>query len=228
MKQPIKIRRGLIIQLLAFTLLILPALTLAQGATNLNNPLGEGTGAQDIFARIAGGLAFITGTLALLFTIIGGYIILTAGGNSERFAHGKRTITYSILGLLLTVGSYTILTTTINILTGAAVGEGELTEFKSASTLIDPLGLTSAPDGSAAFIFYGKRIIGYMINFLGVAVVLMYVYGGLTWMLSGGSEEKISKAKKALLYATIGAAVVLSSYALIKFIYVPFASLLQA
>ncbi|KKS92980.1 MAG: hypothetical protein UV69_C0017G0024, partial [Parcubacteria group bacterium GW2011_GWE2_43_12] len=50
--------------------------------------------------------------------------------------------------------------------------------------------------------------------------------GGLQWMLSAGSEDKISKAKKTLLYATIGAIVVLSSYLLIKFIFNPIAATL--
>ncbi|KKT20864.1 MAG: hypothetical protein UW06_C0052G0008, partial [Parcubacteria group bacterium GW2011_GWE1_43_8] len=79
---------------------------------------------------------------------------------------------------------------------------------------------------SPAFVFYGQRIIGFMVNLLGVAVVMMYIIGGLQWMLSAGSEDKISKAKKTLLYATIGAIVVLSSYLLIKFIFNPIAATL--
>jgi hypothetical protein len=46
-------------------------------------------------------------------------------------------------------------------------------------------------------------------------------------MLSAGREDKIADAKKALLYATLGAVVVLSSYLLIKFIYTPFVSALN-
>ncbi|MDP3986128.1 MAG: hypothetical protein Q8P77_01695 [Candidatus Veblenbacteria bacterium] len=216
--------------LLAFALLVLPVVVLAQATnTELQNPLGEGVGPWELFARLAGGLSFVTGTLALAFTVIGGYVILTAAGNSERFSTGKKMVTYSIIGMLLATASYTILSTAINVLTGAAVGKGVLTEFKSATTLIDPLGLMTLPDGAGpAFIFYGQRILGFVVNLLGVAVVIMYVYGGLTWMLSAGNEERIATAKRTLLYATLGAAVVLSSYILIKFIYVPFASLLQA
>jgi hypothetical protein len=54
----------------------------------------------------------------------------------------------------------------------------------------------------------------------------MYVIGGLQWMLSGGSEEKIATAKRTLTYATIGTIIVLSSYILIRFVYAPFAALL--
>jgi hypothetical protein len=205
-------------------------IALAQAAnTNLENPLGEGVGPLDIFSRIAGGLSMVTGALALVFVVIGGYVIVTAAGSPERFGLGKKMITYSILGLLLATASYTILSTTINILTGAAVGAGGLTEFKTERNLIDPLGLmTLPPDQGPAFIFYGQRILGFIINFLGVVVVVMYVYGGLIWMLSAGKEESIGRAKRTLLYASLGAAVVLSSYILIKFIYTPFAGLLAS
>ncbi|KKT27839.1 MAG: hypothetical protein UW12_C0015G0001, partial [Parcubacteria group bacterium GW2011_GWF1_43_9] len=161
--------------------------------------------------------------------IIGGYMILSAAGNSERFDKGKKTITYAIIGLLVTISSYQILANTINILTGVAVNEegAKLPEFRNPATLIDPLGLTTLPNGSSpAFVFFGQRVIGFMVNLLGVAVVMMYVWGGLQWMLSAGSEDKISKAKKTLLYATIGAIVVLSSYLLIKFIFNPIAATL--
>lgn len=208
---------------------VIPLTIFAQTNTNLENPLGEGTGAWEIFARLAGGISFAAGTLALVFVVLGGYMILTAAGNAERFGTGKKTISYAILGMLITVGSYTILTSTINILTGAAIGQGGLPDLTNGTTLVDPLGITSTvPSGQSVVIFYGQRIVGYMVNLLGVAVVLMYVYGGAVWMLSAGNEEKISQAKKILSYATIGAAVVLSSYILIKFIYTPFISILRS
>jgi hypothetical protein len=206
----------------------LPPIVLAQATnTNLENPLGTIGTPTEIFARVAGGLSFITGSLALLFVVIGGYMILTAAGSNERYSTGKNMIVYAIIGLLVTVGSYTILTTTINVLTGAAVGAGSLKAFKTASTLIDPLGLEAAlASNTAGFVFYGKRIISLMVNLLGVAAVVMYVIGGLQWMLSGGSEEKIATAKRTLTYATIGTIIVLSSYILIRFVYAPFAALL--
>ncbi len=209
---------------------LLPWLVLAQAPnTNLENPLGEGTQVWDLFARVAAGLSFVAGTLALVFVVIGGYIILTARGNDEQYRKGKNTITYAIVGMLVIVGSYQILTTVINILTGAAIGQGGLPELKSGSTLVDPLGLTnSIQSGQSIVIFYGQRIVGYMVNLLGVAVVAMYIYGGTIWMMSAGSEEKIQQAKKVLTYATIGAAVVLGSYVIIKFVYTPFAALIQS
>lgn len=207
---------------------IWPLLVWAQGGnTELENPLGT-INPDQIFARVAGGLSFMAGTLALLFVVLGGYMILTAHGNEEQYRKGKNSLVYAIIGLMIIVGSYQILTTTINLLTGAATGGGGLPSFKTSFSLVDPLNLVSSiQSGQAGIIFLGQRIIGYLVNFLGAAVVVMYIYGGLVWMTSGGREEKVTLAKKILTYATIGAAVVLGSYVLIKFIYTPFINLLQ-
>lgn len=48
------------------------------------------------------------GALAFLFLIIGGIQILTAYGNEEKVSAGKKTITYAIIGLLVAMFSYAI------------------------------------------------------------------------------------------------------------------------
>lgn len=46
------------------------------------------------------GLSLI-GLVGLLFLIIGGYHVLTSGGNPQKLQKGKEYIVYSIIGLLL-------------------------------------------------------------------------------------------------------------------------------
>lgn len=48
------------------------------------------------------GLGLIGG-VALLFMIIGGYYIMTSGGNIEKLATGKSFIFYSLAGMFLAV-----------------------------------------------------------------------------------------------------------------------------
>ncbi len=48
------------------------------------------------------GLSLI-GMVGLLFLVIGGYHILTSGGNPERLQKGKDYIVYAIAGILLAV-----------------------------------------------------------------------------------------------------------------------------
>ncbi len=185
--------------------------------TALQNPLGTVT-VWEIFGRVASGINFITGALALFFIILGGYRILSAGGNSEHFQKGKQMITYAILGLILTVGSYAILATTITVLTGTAGPPA----FSTNTVLIDPLNLNQLPTKQAGFVFFGQRLLGFILSGLAGVSILMFVYGGTLWLTSAGNEERVAKAKRTLLYATIGLVVVMSSYIFISFVYGPF------
>jgi len=59
-----------------------------------------------------------------------------------------------------------------------------------------------------------KKVLGIM----GLILLVLFVVGGITWMTSGGSAEKIKKARELLINAIIGLVIVLSSYALIDFV----------
>jgi len=81
----------------------------------------------------------------------------------------------------------------------------------SPTSLPNPISATSFAD------LIGD-IITWIVN-IGVSVaVIMIVYSALLFMTAAGSEEKVSKAKKALTWSLIGLAVLLSSRALIELI----------
>lgn len=52
----------------------------------------------------------------------------------------------------------------------------------------------------------------------GSIALLMFLYGGFTWMTAGGSPEKIETAKNTLTWAGLGLAVIFSSYVLVNFV----------
>ena len=62
------------------------------------------------------------------------------------------------------------------------------------------------------------QIIQAILGFLGVIFIVLIVYAGFVWMTSAGSEDKIEKAKKTLVAASIGAAIVLAAYAITFFV----------
>jgi len=62
------------------------------------------------------------------------------------------------------------------------------------------------------------EIIRYLLSFLGVAAVLIIIYGGFLWMSAGGNEEKVGKAKKIITQAIIGLIIILFSYSLTMFV----------
>jgi hypothetical protein len=51
-----------------------------------------------------------SGGAAVLFTIIGAIQMLTAYGNDEKITQGKKTITFAIVGLIIAILSYAIVT----------------------------------------------------------------------------------------------------------------------
>lgn len=67
-----------------------------------------------------------------------------------------------------------------------------------------------------------KETIGSLINvalqFLGVVTVVIILYGGFKWMTAGGTEEKVSEAKRLIIAGIIGLAIILSAYAISSFV----------
>jgi hypothetical protein len=62
------------------------------------------------------------------------------------------------------------------------------------------------------------RIIKTVLTLAGALALAMFIYGGFTWLTSGGSPDKIKKGKDILMWATIGLIVVFSSYTLVDFL----------
>ncbi len=62
------------------------------------------------------------------------------------------------------------------------------------------------------------RIINVGLGFLGIIALGIVLYGGFVYMTSGGSEDKIATAKKILINGTIGLIIILSAWAITKFV----------
>ncbi|MCF7820036.1 MAG: hypothetical protein K9M44_01000 [Candidatus Pacebacteria bacterium] len=62
------------------------------------------------------------------------------------------------------------------------------------------------------------RIIQIALGLLGLIAVVIILYAGFLWMTSGGSEEKVSKAKKTLTNGVIGLLIILASFGITTFI----------
>lgn len=60
--------------------------------------------------------------------------------------------------------------------------------------------------------------LGIILGFTGTIFFILVVWAGLTWMTAAGNEENIKKAQGILKTAVIGLIVVLSAYAITRFI----------
>src|SRR3989344_5340117 len=62
------------------------------------------------------------------------------------------------------------------------------------------------------------EVIRVILGFLGVIFLVLILYAGFMWMTSAGNDEKIATAKKTMVAAIIGAAIVLLAFAFNSFV----------
>lgn len=80
----------------------------------------------------------------------------------------------------------------------------------STNCLTNPLGSINTPQQ-----LIGK-IINAVLGVVGSLALLMFVYGGLTWMTSSGSQEKVKKGRDIIVWSAIGLAIIFASYGLVR------------
>lgn len=62
------------------------------------------------------------------------------------------------------------------------------------------------------------NIVRAMLGISGSLALAMFIFGGFTWVTSAGSEEKIEKGKKMVMWAAFGLALIFLSYAIVGFV----------
>lgn len=101
-------------------LLATPAFAISNPASGLfvNDFGGSNTFSGIVMAVIQNILLPIVGIISVLFIIIGGFQYITSGANEELAETGKKTLTNAIIGLVIVILSYIIVTVIINALKG--------------------------------------------------------------------------------------------------------------
>lgn len=61
------------------------------------------------------------------------------------------------------------------------------------------------------------RIINIALGFLGIAAVVIVLFGGIKWMTAAGNEDKVEEAKKILGAGVIGLVIILAAWALASY-----------
>ena len=81
--------------------------------------------------------------------------------------------------------------------------------IRDALKLPDPEG---GPRGVAI------EVISWVLGLLGLAALIMIIYGGVIWMTAAGNEDQVGQAKKLLAAGVIGLIIILMSYGLAQFV----------
>lgn len=91
------------------------------------------------------------------------------------------------------------------------------------SELDEQLSATAGPDGAG----YGPatdpryviaNVIASVTGFMGIIFTAVAFYAGFLWLSSGGNEEKIGKARKIILYSSIGVLLCLGAFSITYFV----------
>jgi hypothetical protein len=80
-------------------------------STTLQNPLGQGVTIQAVVGRVIRIFTGVSGSLALLMFVYGGFLWLTSSGNAQQVDKGKKVMVWATIGLFIIFGSYAILST---------------------------------------------------------------------------------------------------------------------
>jgi amino acid transporter len=101
---------------LGFLKFLLPVLFIAAGPAVKNpapdlfpNPFGTNPTVESIIYGVINILLSFAFAIAVLFLIIGGYQYMSSGVNAGLAEKGKKTLTNAIIGIVIIVASYTII-----------------------------------------------------------------------------------------------------------------------
>jgi hypothetical protein len=85
-----------------------------------------------------------------------------------------------------------------------------------ATPLLPPC--TSSGDcGFNDFILLGVNLTKMILGIVGSLALLFFIYGGIMFLIAGGSSEMIGKGKKIITNAVIGVALVLGAWIIVNF-----------
>ncbi|MEK7584022.1 MAG: pilin [Patescibacteria group bacterium] len=84
----------------------------------------------------------------------------------------------------------------------------------------DPFGLNDATPSSIKneIPVAVARMIRGVLGIVGIIFIILVIYGGVTWMTSGGNDQRITTAKKILATATVGLVIIATAFSVTYFI----------
>ena len=153
-----------------------------------------------IVGNVAVDITVAAAYLVLGYVIFGGYMYLSSSGDPTKAGTGKKILTQAFIGLAIVMSASVLLNAArvamananfaancVNIADG--ISEADL------NGCVDPNNLV-------------QGLIQWVIAIAGIVAVCFVVLGAYTYITAGGEVNKIQTAKRVILYALIGMAIV--------------------
>lgn len=141
-----------------------------------------------IAANIATDITIIAAYLVLGYVIYGGYLYIFSGGDPNKTAAGRKTLTHAFIGLAIVMSANVIMGAIRIALVG---GSGNIGDCATAGGCIKPSDMVT-------------NLIQWFVGMAGIVAAIFVVYGGISYITSSGDPGKLQKAKQIILYALIG------------------------
>jgi len=127
------------------------------------------------------------GYIAMGFVIYGGYQYIMSQGDPAKAMRGKKTLTNAIVGTVIAMGA-TVIVNTVSWIIG----------------LDKNVGWEQGDNWNKV-----GNVFAWAYSMAGLIAVIFIIKGGVEFMLSQGDPGKIQKAKRELVYAIVGLAIVI-------------------
>ena len=168
---------------------------------NISDDTSLKSGIWMIATNVAVDIAIIATYLIIGYVIYGGYLYTFSGGDPNKVATGKKTLTQAFIGLAITMCASIIMGAIRIALVG---GTGNMGNCISAGCV--------KPDEMVT------NLVGWVTGIAGIVSAIFLVYGAIQYVTSTGDPGKLKKAKETILYSLIGLVIVALATVIIAFV----------
>lgn len=179
-------------RIIAASLLLAPAITLAQGGGSFTvycgNLPGCGVGADgeylsDVFLLLLAALPQYIYIIATIFVMVGGARMILSAGRDDWVTKGKDTIFWALLAVGITVFATQIV------------------------SMVQAVAMSRVPGGDFA-LSVANTVGSLLFDLLYLTLLCIALYSGMILVISQGQEDSVTKAKTGLFWAAVGAIVI--------------------
>ncbi len=142
----------------------------------------------------------LMGSIAIIFIVVSGILMIFAQGDEAKITDQKRSITYAIIGLVVIL----LIERLVSAIYGVPGGENQV--------------LTPSTANQVSVEIYG--LVSYIKALLGSVAIFMIVLSGFRTVVSQGEEEQVTTQRKAILWTIVGLGLILVNQVVVENIFI--------
>jgi len=100
----------------------------------------------------------------------------------------------------------------------ATAPAGQAPANSQTAAKAEPVTLTN-PLGTTDVLVINNRVVKISLGFLGGAAFLMFLWGGMQWLVSRGDTKLITSGKNTIIWAILGLILIFTSYIILQFVF---------